>query len=81
MQTLNLTRRSILNMALSVVGVSAVSRFASFIVPAARADISESVNWAGISIISGPHADLVYSSDALKIKAKLIRHYGMRFRA
>jgi len=65
---LNLTRRSIFNTALSVVGVSAVSRFAPFILPAARADISESVNWAGISFISGPHADLVYSSDALKIK-------------
>lgn len=68
MQTLNLTRRSILNTALSVVGVSAVSGFTSLIPSAGRAEILESVNWAGISYISGPHADLIHSRNALKIK-------------
>ena len=70
MQTLNLTRRSIFRTALSVVGVSAVSRFAPFILPAARADIPESVNWAGISYIEGEHSDLVYSRDALNISVQ-----------
>lgn len=68
MKLINPSRRSILKGAFSAIGFSATSQFGPFISSSARADIPESINWAGISYIEGENADLAYSRDALSIR-------------